>query len=111
MTENADIAVVATEVGYYGSKIRHPGEEFRIDSEEAFSSEWMKKLVEEEKPAPKSKGKAKAKPEPEPEPEPVVDEAEADAAAKIQMAKELTGREDIETVEQAEEILIAAGEL
>lgn len=48
--------VVATRKGYYGSKVREPGEEFGLRSEADFSEGWMKPA---DGIAPKAKGKAK----------------------------------------------------
>ena len=45
--------VRATAKGYYGSKVREPGEAFAIAKEEDFSEAWMVKVEPEkaEKPA------------------------------------------------------------
>lgn len=39
--KDASIAVTATANGYYGNKVRVPGEKFRIDSSKDFSERWM----------------------------------------------------------------------
>lgn len=48
--------VIATRKGYYGSKVREPGEEFGLRSEADFSEGWMKPS---DGAAPKAKAKAK----------------------------------------------------
>jgi hypothetical protein len=52
--------VVATQRGYYGSKVREPGEAFEISDAKHFSKAWMGKTP----------GKALKAPEPTSEPEP-----------------------------------------
>lgn len=51
--------VIATAKGYYGSKVREPGEEFGLRSEADFSEGWMKPS---DGAAPKAKAKAKPNP-------------------------------------------------
>ncbi|MCG5241395.1 hypothetical protein ACIU1J_27645 [Azospirillum doebereinerae] len=42
--------VRATQVGYFGGKLRQPGEAFAITDPKAFSKEWMEEV--NPKPAP-----------------------------------------------------------
>jgi len=66
--------VVATQRGYYGSKVQEPGDTFELTNSNEFSEKWMEKvgLSKEDKAADaavaraatkaKAKAKAKAKP-------------------------------------------------
>jgi len=101
------ISVVAKANGYYGGKIREPGEKFEIADDEAFSDVWMQREKEAEVPiamrhvntggtdgvvgaeVPKRGQKVPAK-------------------ERIAAAKQLTGREDIDTAAEADKILAAA---
>lgn len=44
--------VRATQKGYYGSKLREPGEAFAVAKEEDFSEAWMVKVEPEKAGAP-----------------------------------------------------------
>ncbi len=52
--------VIATAKGYYGSKVREPGEEFGLRDEAHFSKSWMQPAAGE------AALKAKAAPKPKP---------------------------------------------
>lgn len=67
--------VRATKLGYYGDKRRKEGDTFFLKSEEAFSENWMEKVLkasESKKESKKVSGKKKSKKAPE-----VTAEAEA----------------------------------
>lgn len=88
MAKDTPFTVEATDKGYYGNLRRNPGDRFEIANEAAFSDAWMRRL---EAPAPARKSKAKSD----------------DGADVIAMAKELTGRDDITSVDEAEAIVKA----
>lgn len=101
-TESA-IAVTAKDRGYYGSKVREPGETFAIASEAHFSKAWMERIGS----APAQVdgtgngdggGGDDGKPK------------KLSAKERIAAAKELTGRTDITTAKEADVILAAAGQ-
>lgn len=50
--------VIATKKGYYGGKIREPGDQFTIESERAYSERWMKRA--ETKPSPTAESAARS---------------------------------------------------
>ena len=52
--------VRATEIGYYGAKLRQPGDEFAIDSDKAFSEIWMEALDGKAPKAAKAEKRKKA---------------------------------------------------
>lgn len=82
---NDPIVVVATATGYYGNVLRVAGDRFGINAEEDFSDVWMTKLDAE--PV------ADAKP------------AKMSAAERIALAESLTGRTDVKTAKEADEII------
>jgi len=81
------IVVVATAVGYYGNQLRQPGDRFGIAADDDFSDVWM---TRQDAPATDDKP---AKP------------AKMTAAERIAMAESLTGRADIKTAKEADEII------
>jgi len=98
--------VTATAKGYMHGRIILPGETFSIADDAAFSSEWMAKpgaTVAEDKPA-KKRGKKTIDISTETTMEIDVSDDEA-----IKLARELTGRDDLEDAAEAREILEAAG--
>lgn len=109
--------VTAIANGYYGQKIRVPGEKFGINSPDDFSENWM--VSDDPKLKKKSKGDA---PDTGPETRRVntggtdgVVGAEVPKAGqklsapeRIAAAKALTGRDDITTAKEADQILAAA---
>jgi len=111
------IKVTAIANGYYGQKVRVPGEEFGINQAEDFSEVWM--VSEDPKLKKKSKDVAL---DTGPDTRRVntggtdgivgVDVPKPgqklSAADRIAAAKELTGRDDINTAKEADAILAAA---
>lgn len=95
------IKVTAIEKGYYGNKVRVPGEVFGITDPSHFSKEWMvtddpivhAKLDPLDHDDDGKKGGAKKAP----------------AVERIKLASELSGRTDIKTAKEADEIIAAAG--
>jgi hypothetical protein len=87
------IKVTAIEKGYYGRQIRLPGEVFGIASAEDFSEAWMKTDDPLDHDGDGKKGGAK----------------KPTAAERIKLATELSGRTDIKTAKEADEIIAAAG--
>ncbi|MEQ9347742.1 MAG: hypothetical protein RIG26_14980 [Thalassospira sp.] len=72
------VKVIATEKGYFGKKVREPGDEFSV-SDEMYSSRWMKPVdpkwtppkKPDTKPAAPAKDKTPAKSaEPKPDTKP-----------------------------------------
>jgi len=108
--------VTAIANGYYGQKIRVPGEEFGINSADDFSENWM--VSDDPKLKKKSKGEA-----PEGADTRRVNTGGTDgvvgaeipkagaklsAAERVAAARALTGRDDITTAKEADTILAAA---
>jgi len=93
------IAVTAKERGYFGGKVREPGEGFHIASEDQFSKAWMTRG-----------GNTAAPVQPDADPEPDAAPKKLSAKERIAAAKELTGRTDIATAKEADAILAAAGQ-
>lgn len=108
--------VTAIANGYYGNKIRVPGEKFGINKAEDFSENWMAS----DDPKLRNKSKAEA---PEGADTRRVNTGGTDgvvgvdvpkagaklsAAERVAAAKALTGRDDITTAKEADAILAAA---
>jgi len=91
--------VRAIETGYFNSKRRDPGEEFAIEHRSQFSRKWMEPIGWDptvdplDHDADGKKGGTKKAP----------------AAERIKLASELSGRTDIKTAKEADEIIAAAG--
>lgn len=89
--------VRATLRGYYGGKVREPGDRFEIKSAAEFSKSWMEKAAPDPLDHDGDGKKGGSLPSGKPK-----------AAERIAMARELTGRDDITTAKEADEILAAA---
>lgn len=102
-TESA-IAVTAKDRGYYGSKVREPGETFAIASEAHFSKSWMERIGSAPVQADDNTGNGDGGGSGDGKPK------KLSAKERIAAAKELTGRTDITTAKEADVILAAAGQ-
>lgn len=78
--------VIATAIGYYGSKRRDVDEVFGLKDDADFSKNWMKKVSAKAEPEPK--------PEPEPEPKPEPKPIQASTETTVTPPKEPAKRID-----------------
>lgn len=92
--------VTATQRGYYGSMIREAGDVFALSAPDDFSGVWMEKVGKPDPLDHDSDGKKGGS----------LPSGKLKAAERIAMAKELTGRDDITTAKEADELLASAGQ-
>lgn len=110
------IEVTAIANGYYGQKVRIVGEKFGIDKPEDFSENWM--VSDDPKVKKASKAEAPAAPDTRRVNTGGTDGvvgaeipkagAKLSAPERVAAARSLTGRDDIKTAKEADEILAAA---
>lgn len=94
--------VKAIEVGYYGGKLREPGEFFTLKKATDFSKVWMVKPDGTPFEGDDHVTGGDVKPDDEPK-----KTGKKTAAERIALAAELTGRDDIQTGVEADQILAA----